>query len=319
MLDFLAPLWNTFIYNPMLNALLLLYSIIPNYGIAIVLFTFIVAGLTMPLRIKSQISMREQQAKTAKLKPRLDELKKKYKDNPQQLQSAQMKLYQEEGLVNPFNSGCLLTLLPFPIFIGLYNVITSVMGTTPEQLLQLSSHLYSFFPQAGRLVPVNPNFFGLNLAATPSAQGIVAMVLLVGLVVASSWVQQRMMVMPTASLDPQQAQMNQSMQLMTPLIFGFFVLNAPAGLSLYWITFSVVGIVQQYFTTGWGNLFGQPAPQKNVKPQKVSASPTASAVSRNGSDNGAEKEAAPATAPSESKATASSGSKKGKKKSGKKY
>jgi YidC/Oxa1 family membrane protein insertase len=310
MFDFLAPLWNNLIYNPMLNALLFLYSIIPNYGIAIVLFTLFIASLTMPLRIKSQISMRAQQAKTAKLKPRLDELKKKYKDDPQQLQSAQMKLYQEEGLVNPFNSGCLLTLLPFPIFIGLYNVITSVMGTTPEQLLQLSPHLYPFFPQAARLVPVNPNFFGLNLAAKPSEQGIVAMALLVGLVVASSWVQQRMMVMPTASLDPQQAQMNQSMQLMTPLIFGFFVLQAPAGLSLYWITFSVVGIVQQYFTTGWGNLFGQPAPQKNAKPQRLSAPPAASTVSSNGNDNSSEKPAAPVTA--------SSGSKKGKKKSGKK-
>jgi YidC/Oxa1 family membrane protein insertase len=159
-------------------------------------------------------------------------------------------------------------------------------------------------------VPVNPNFFGLNLAATPSAQGIVAMALLVGLVVASSWVQQRMMVMPTASLDPQQAQMNQSMQLMTPLLFGFFVLQAPAGLSLYWITFSVVGIVQQYFTTGWGNLFGQPAPQKNAKPQKLSAPPAASKGSSNGNDNSSEKPAAPVTA--------SSGSKKGKKKSGKK-
>src|SRR5918912_562677 len=150
MLDFLAPLWNGIVYNPMLNALLLIYNFIPNYGIAIVLFTLLVAVLTAPIRIKSQMAMKEQQAKQAALKPKLDEIKKKYKDNPQQLQAAQMKLYQEHGLANPLNSGCLLQLLPFPIFIGLYNVITTVMDDRPEQLLQLSSHLYPFLPDLER-------------------------------------------------------------------------------------------------------------------------------------------------------------------------
>src|SRR5512135_3405873 len=115
MFDFLTPLWNTIIIDPMTNAMMFLYSVIPNYGIAITIFTLVVAGLTMPLRIKSQQSMRAQQEKTARLKPRVDELQKKYKDNPQQLQKEQMKLYQEEGMINPLNSGCLLTLVPFPI------------------------------------------------------------------------------------------------------------------------------------------------------------------------------------------------------------
>src|SRR5438093_6183144 len=173
MFDFLAPLWNLIIYTPMLNALLLLYSAIPNYGIAIILFTIIIGLLTMPLRIKSQSAMKQQQAKQALLKPKLDEIKKKYKDNPQQLQAAQMKLYQEHGLVNPLNAGCLLQILPFPIFIAFYNVITTVMGQQPEQLMQLSPHLYPFLPQLSRLLPVNPDFFGLNLASSPSTQGII--------------------------------------------------------------------------------------------------------------------------------------------------
>jgi len=77
MLDFLAPLWNLIVYNPMLNALLFLYSILGNYGLAIVAFTLLVALITAPLRIKSQTAMRQQQIKTAELKPKPDEIKKK--------------------------------------------------------------------------------------------------------------------------------------------------------------------------------------------------------------------------------------------------
>ncbi len=279
-MDFLTPLWNLIIYDPMLNSLLFLYSIVQNYGLAIILFTVIIGALTMPLRIKSQAAMKQQQAKTARIQPRLEELKKKYKNDPQALQQAQMKLYQEEGLVNPFNMGCLLTLLPFPIFIGLYGVITAVMGSTPEQLLQLSQHLYPFFPQAGSLVPVNPNFLLLNLAAVPSsAYGLTSpiTIIIVLLVVGSSWIQQKIMTPATASLDPQQAAMNNQMQLITPVIFGFFVVNAPVGLSVYWITFGLMTIVQQLITGGTGsirNLFGQsgtPAKKEPPKRPKIKA------------------------------------------------
>lgn len=262
-MEILGTLFNVIVYNPMLNALLFLYSIIPNYGLAIIVFTILIGTATSPFRIKSQQSMKKQQEKMAALKPKLDEIKKKYKDNPQQLQQAQMKLYQEHGVANPFNAGCLLTLLPFPIFIGLYQVINAVMADRPEQVMQLAQHIYPNFVNAAALIPVNSNFFGLNLALSPSAQGIIITVVLVGLVVGTSFLQTKMMQSP-AAMDPSQAQMNQSMTLMTPLIFGFFVLNAPTGLSLYWITFSVIGIIQQGLTGGWSgltNLLPRPAPE----------------------------------------------------------
>jgi YidC/Oxa1 family membrane protein insertase len=263
-MEIIGFLFNTFVYNPMLNALLFLYAYIPNYGIAIIVFTVLIGLLTAPFRIKSQDAMKKQQEKMAALKPKLDEIKKKHKDNPQQLQQAQMKLYQEHGVANPFNMGCLLTLLPFPIFIGLYNVINGVMADRPEQVMQLAQHIYPQFANVAALIPVNSNFFGLNLAASPSAQGIIITIVLVGLVVGTSFLQTKMMTPMSASLDPQQAQMNQSMMLMTPLIFGFFVLNAPTGLALYWITFSVIGILQQGFTGGWSgltNLLPKAAPE----------------------------------------------------------
>lgn len=313
-MDFLAPIWNTFIYNPMLNALLLIYRVIPNYGFAIILFTLLIGIATSPFRIKSQQSMRVQQTKMAALKPKLDEIKKKYKDQPQELQKQQMALYKEHGVGNPFNAGCLLTLLPFPIFIGLYNVITQVMGDKPEQMMLLAQHVYPVGNLAA-LVPVSSSFFGLNLAIPPPAQGIPVAIVIIGLVVGASWVQQKMMTQP-AALDAQSAQMNQSMQLMMPLMFGFFVWNAPVGLALYWITFSIVGIVQQYMTNGWGGMapyLGRFLPAAAVataapgKPKKISAEST-SAISpvSTSPDNGNEQKAVTAST--------TGGSKKGKKK-----
>jgi YidC/Oxa1 family membrane protein insertase len=324
MLDFLAPVWNLVIIDPMLNLLLFLYGIIPNYGVSIILFTLIIAGLQTPLRIKSQQTMRETQAKQAKLKPKLDELKKKYKDNPQALQTAQMKLYQEEGM-NLFNAGCLLQFLPLPLFFGLFQVIQLVMGSTPEQVMQLPRYIYPNFGQAAQYVPVNPYFVGgLNLSQAVSTLPLWLIAIIVGLIVGTSYVQQKMMTVTTTSLDPQQAQMNQSMQLMMPLMMAFFVYNYQFGLSLYWITFSLVSIVQQFFATGWGGLFGQSGARQAAKPQKLSATPAANIVSSNAGDNGSEKQPAPATSTPVSKTTVasasgSSGSKKGKKKSGKKY
>ncbi len=314
-MDPLSFVWNTFVYNPMLNALLFLYSLIPNYGLAIIIFTILIALATMPVRIKSQDAMKKQQTKMAALKPKLDEIKKKYKDNPQELQRQQMKLYQEEGVANPFNMGCLLTLLPFPIFIGMYNVIVAVMGDKPESMMQLSQHIYPFFPTAATLIPVNSNFLGLNIGALVNTQPLYIIIPIVALVVGTSFLQTKMMTPMTASLDPSQAQMNQSMMLMTPLIFGFFVLNAPIGLSLYWITFSIMGILQQGFTGGWGgitNMLPKAAPQP-VRTKRVveSSGATANVTSTNGNDS------APAlTTPTNT--GDSTNVNKGKKKSGKK-
>lgn len=312
-MEILGTLFNLLVYNPMLNGMLLLYSFIPNYGVAIIVFTVLVGLATMPFRIKSQQSMKAQQEKMAALKPKLDEIKKKYKDNPQELQKQQMKLYQEHGVANPFNMGCLLTLLPFPIFIGMYQVINGVMADRPEQVMQLSQHIYPWFTNAASLIPVKSNFLGLDLGTVLNTQNIIIIGVVILLVVGSQFLQTKMMTQPGAMLDPQQAQMNQSMQLMMPLMFGFFVLNAPIGLALYWITFSVIGILQQGFTGGWSgltNLLPKAAPQP-VRTKRVVESPASSTPSiraSNGNEN-------LMTSPNNGNSTSVN---KGKKKSGKK-
>lgn len=251
MFDFLAPFWNTFIFNPMVNLLLWLYTVIGNYGVAIILFTLIVRVITLPFYAQQQKAMKKQQS-LMKGKE-WQEMQKKYAKDKEKLAQEQMKLYREAG-VNPLG-GCLPALIPWPILIGLYQSITMVMGSQPEQLMELAKHLYPIAALASA-VPVRSDFLGLNLAGTPQVLGGVTYLIPV-LVGFSTWVQQKMVTMPTT--DAQSAQMNQSMQIMMPIMIGWFSVNFPIGLALYWIVFSVVGIVQQYFQGGWGNLFGNSA------------------------------------------------------------
>lgn len=260
MFDFIAPAWNAFVFDPMVNLLLWIYTVlvqftIPGaYGIAIILFTLLVRAITLPFYGQSQKAMKKQQ-ELMKSKEWQD-LQKKYAKDKERLAQEQMKLYRAAG-VNPLG-GCLPALIPWPIMIGLYQSITMVMGAQPEQLMELSKHLYAFLPTLAAAVPVQSDFLGMNLAGIPDMNAPLTLVI-PALVVASTWIQQKMMTMPVA--DTQQAQMNQSMQMMMPIMIGFFSLQFPIGLSLYWIVFNVVGIVQQYFTSGWGNLFSStPAP-----------------------------------------------------------
>ena len=233
----------------MVNILLFIYVVIGNYGLAIILFTLLIRLVTLPFYGQQQKAMKKQQSLMASQEWK--DIQKKYAKDKEKLSQEQMKLYREAG-VNPLG-GCLPALIPWPIMIGLYQSITMVMGAQPEQLMDLSKHLYNFNPALAAAVPVNPNFLGLNLAGHPDFAVPVTLII-PALVLASTWVQQKMMTVQSA--DPQQAQMNQSMQMMMPLFIGYISLSFPIGLSLYWIVFNVVGIIQQYWQQGgWGNLF----------------------------------------------------------------
>ncbi len=234
----------------MVNVLLWIYAVLAQfsipgaYGIAIILFTILVRIVTLPFYGQSQKAMKKQQELMQS--DAWKAIQKKHAKDKEKLSQEQMRLYREAG-VNPLG-GCLPALIPWPIMLGLYQSITMVMGAQPEQLMDLAKHLYSFLPALAAAVPVSSEFIGLNLATTPSSWGYIVP----ALVLATTWIQQKMMTVPSA--DPQSAQMNQSMQMMMPLFIGYISLSFPVGLSLYWIVFNVIGIVQQYMSSGWGNL-----------------------------------------------------------------
>ena len=242
----ITQIWTQFFLQPMLNGMLLLYSVLGhNFAAAIAVLTVAIRLITLPLTLPQQKSAKKMQA----LQPQLKALQKKHKDDKEKYAQAQMQLYKEAG-VNPLG-GCLPMLIQFPIWIGLYQSIMRALGAGPLQLVDLSTNIYeALLPVLSPLVPINNQFLWLDLGKPDP------LYILPVLVVASTWFQQKVMTAPAA--DAQSSSMNQSMQVMMPLMLGFFSLQFSSGLALYFVISNVVGVVIQYFTPGWvGVSFGQ--------------------------------------------------------------
>ena len=242
----MGQLWNTLIFQPLLNLLLFLYALLGrNFGLAVIVFTVLVRVITLPITLQQMRSAKASQD----MQPKLAELQQKYKGDKEKLAQEQMKLYKESG-VSPL--GCLVpTLIQLPVWFGLYQSITAALPQNPLQLLNLARHIYQRFPilssvVPSSLIPMHAGFLWLNLGR-PDPYYIIPV-----LTVATMWVQQKMMASPSA--DPQQKAMGQSMELMMPLMFGWITINLASGLGLYFVATNVVGIIQQYFTSGLGSL-----------------------------------------------------------------
>ena len=235
----MIDIWNIAILNPMLNGLIALSEVLfKNFGLAIIVLTIAVRLVLTPLTWRQTQSTKAMQL----LQPKLQEIQKKYARDQQRMQQEMMRLYKEAG-INPL--GCMWPLLiQFPIWIALYQSIVQALAATPENLLSLSQHLYSW-DMVGNAIPLNEEFLGLHLSQ-PDPSLILA--ILVGL---SMWVQQKMVTPPPT--DPQQQQMSSMTTLMMPLMFAFFTLSFPSGLALYWVVSNIIGILIQYIVGGgWG-------------------------------------------------------------------
>jgi len=238
----MANLWDLIILDPMINGLVALSSLLPEeveFGLAIIILTVVVRLILLPLNMRQLHSTKALQG----MQPKLQELQKKYARNKQKLQQEIMKIYKEAG-VNP--AGCIWPMLiQLPIWFALYQSIIKVLATAPENLLDLSRHLYSW-QIVNQTIPLNSHFLWLDLGA----QGDFVLAILVG---GTMWVQQKMTTAP--SPNPKQQSTSSMMLLMMPLMFGMFSLMFPTGLPLFWLVSNVIGIVTQYVIGGgWGYL-----------------------------------------------------------------
>ena len=260
--ELISWFWTNGLVIPMTNFLVLLSRVsFGSFGLAIILFTLIMRGVTWPLTQQQLRSSRAMQM----AQPRIQEIQKKHKD-PKRRSEETMKIYREVGF-SPL--GCIWPMLvQFPIWIALYQSIQFTLSSAPEQLLNLSQRLYpwSYLRTA---VPLENHFLWLDMARPDST---LIMAILVG---ASTFVQQRMTTPVTASADPQQQSMQQTMMWMMPLMFAFFTLQFPSGLALYWTATNVVGIVMQFFYQGPSNfdwrriLSFSPAATPATRPAKL--------------------------------------------------
>ncbi len=243
----IGEIWNLIILSPMINVLIVVSgALFNNFGLAILVLTIIVRGVTIPLTLRQLRSTKAMQ----ELQPKMTELQKKYGKDKQKLAQEQMRMYKESG-VNP--AGCLLPMLvQMPIWIALFQSIIRVLAVIPEDFLKLSGHLYASWPQVFSLVPLNSHFLWLDLAVPDKY------LLLPILVGGSMWLQQKMVTPKTG--DPKQQAQSQMMLWVMPLMFAFITLQFPSGLALYWVLSNVISIALQYFITGgWGGLTAQAA------------------------------------------------------------
>lgn len=213
-----------FIVRPIAEYVLLplfqfLHIFIPNYGFVIIIFSLIIKVAVYPLTKQSYQSMKKMQA----LQPKIAELKEKFKDDPQKLNSETMKLYSTYG-INPAG-GCLPILLQMPIFIALWGMFQSVIELRQQPFIWWIKDLSTpdVIYDLGFKLPL----FGV--------QQISGLALLMGI---TTFFQQKM-----TMKDPSQKMLVYLMPIMLTILFMTF----PSGLNLYYFMFNVFSIAQQYY------------------------------------------------------------------------
>jgi YidC/Oxa1 family membrane protein insertase len=198
-----------FVAYPVFWLLSHIYKFVGNFGVAIILLTIVIRVLFLPLSAKQYDS----QAKMKKLQPKIEQLKTRYGDDKQKFVQAQMELWKKEK-VNPFG-GCLPVLLQMPVFLGIYWVL--------NESVELRQAPFIFWY---RDLSMMDSFFVLPL-----------------LLGGAYFLQQHMTPLPTT--DPTQAKMMKWM----PVLFTGFFLWFPAGLVLYYLMNTLLGIMQQWYFT----------------------------------------------------------------------
>lgn len=242
----MLSLWNSFV-DLMLNGMLLLYQMVDgNFLLALLIFTVLTRLLLLPINLRQQRSSLRMQ----EMQPKVQAIQKKYRDNPQKMQEefAKIGYNPAEPLL-----GCLPLLIQMPIFFALFQVINLMLEGTPQSVLNLFQRADPSVDLAS-ILPLQNSFAWLNLA---QPDPLFVLPVLVGV---TMFLQQKLL-MPAKKPedtsnnkkksnepDPaaQMTQMTQSMMYTMPVMFGFFSLSFPSGLSIYFVISNVIGIFQGY-------------------------------------------------------------------------
>jgi YidC/Oxa1 family membrane protein insertase len=247
----MGQIWDLFI-SVFVNVLIWIYDVVGNnFGLAIILFTILIRIVTWPLNAQQMKGAAAMQA----LQNDKDwqAIQKKYAKDKEKLAQEQMRVYREKG-INPFGS-CLPTLIQFPIIIALYQSITRALASTPLDLLKLSRSIS--LPNVSELIPLNSHFLWMDLGR-PESVAIFGFALpTLALVVAiTTYIQAKLTMPATANPGDQSAAMSGMMTIYMPLLLGYFAITFASGLSVYFITSNILGIIQ-YAMQGkanWRNL-----------------------------------------------------------------
>jgi YidC/Oxa1 family membrane protein insertase len=230
----MSNIFQTIFYQPVLNLLVFLYDIVPgnDLGVAIVLLTVIIKLILFPLSrqsIKSQKALQD-------LQPKIDEIKKKYADNKEEMGRAMMVLYKENK-VNPFSS-CLPLLIQLPFLLAVFRVFRNGFANGSLDLV------YPFITRPETINTISLGFIDLSARNIPIA-------VLAGL--AQYW-QSKMMMTKKAEIHTKESRdedmmaiMNKQMIYFMPALTIFIGMSFPGGLALYWLVTTVLTGIQQLY------------------------------------------------------------------------
>jgi YidC/Oxa1 family membrane protein insertase len=265
-----------------------IYSVIPNYAIAIIGLTVVIMLALTPVTVKSTKSMLAMQ----RLQPEMKKLQAKFKgpENREQLNAEMMKLYKENG-TSPFGA-CLPSLLQMPFLIVLYSLIRGLSFGTLNKAGQVIKATPRYIPKGSEIYKnlvqnkgQMHSWFGTDLSSSPfthhgsnQAVLVIPYLVLIGMAIFLQYYQMKQM----NSRNPQAAAANPQMQQMQkffPIIFGVIYLRVPAGATIYMVVSSAmrIGTQEIMFRTGMvtpvaaaeREIGGAAAPPKSGTPQKA--------------------------------------------------
>lgn len=239
----MTALFHTIFFQPIFNILIWLYSALPykDIGISIILLTLLVKVVTYPLALMQIKQQREMQ----ELQPKIDEIRKRLKDDQDAQAKELMELYKKEK-VNPA-AGCWPLLVQIPIFIALYQALNVGLKAGGY------GDLYAFVPTPASIQTM---FIGLFDLTKPNY----VLAVLAGIV---QFFQTRHILKPPAATvtppptevaattgakdESMAAMMNKQMMYVMPLMTVFIGISLPGGLTLYWLTMSALTLLQQVY------------------------------------------------------------------------
>ncbi|HVX92872.1 MAG TPA: YidC/Oxa1 family membrane protein insertase [Candidatus Dojkabacteria bacterium] len=264
MFGFLGTIWNTILFYPFLNTLVILYHILGNnLGWAVIVLAVAIRLALIPSG-KSQLEMTQ---KMTAIKPQLDKVQKQYANNQEKLVEAQMRIYKESGY-NPL--GCVSSLIPQLLILYVMIEVINVVTRNSFSGIYEPVKQWIFGNVAISDIRLDTTFYFIDLSKTATSLGYTlaglpyyALALLVGLTQYLSTVflqkfQQGNTTItkknrkPGEAMDPMemQTQMLGSMNIIFPIMTAFISISAPAVLGVYWFVQSLM-LVAQYFILDW--------------------------------------------------------------------
>lgn len=201
------------------------FTHLSGYAIALIVTSIIFKCLLLPLTLKQTKSMKGMQ----QIQPQLQELQKKYKNDPQTLNMKSMELYKEHK-VSPFG-GCLPLLIQFPILIGFFNVLREPVK-------------YVFHDQAV-YDAINKSFFWVKDLNVPDAIMIIPL-----LAALTTYISSKMMNTSGGVQDEKAQATQRTMTIIMPIMIFFMGRSLSAGLALYWVIGNLFTVVQNLVING---------------------------------------------------------------------